>query len=255
MRLYLSERLSLSLVTLSIILSAPTISLSQPAQVSKLIPRGVRWERIYTKQGITIMRAERADSDLPLLKGQGTLNINLYDLMAVVEDAPRHVQWVPRMEVSEIFERPDSFHLKCYVQFNFPWPASDRDSVLQIEVIRVWAPQHEVWISFQRAEDPRYPVRSGVVRVPRSRGYTRLRWISPKRTEVMYVIDSDPGGHLPRWLVRWLSQDLPFKVIKALERQVSGTQGRYNAFLKRWDPRRSPQRDAPLQFTLPGVRR
>lgn len=224
------------------------------AQTSLLeLEREVKWEKLFTKSGITLFSATRADSNLPLLKGAATLPLNLYEIMAVVEDAKRHPEWVYRMSASKIFDRFDPFHLKAYVQFDFPWPASDRDSVLKVEVKRVWTPHHEVWISFERITDSRYPTKSGSVRVAQSRGYTRLRWRSPTRTDVVYVIDSDPGGRLPHWLVRWLSRDLPFKVIIALKKRVFATRGEYDVFLNRWDPRRTRQSDAPTTYSLKGV--
>ena len=233
-------------------MSAPQV---HAEQVTHSMGKNAQWKKIFTKNGITLYSAERKGASLPLLKGQAILEHNLYDIMAVVEDAKRHPQWVYRMRESKIFRRPDPFHLSAYVQFDFPWPASDRDSVLKVDVKRVWTPHHEVLISFKRIKDRGYPPRKGIVRIVESRGYTRLRWISPQRTDVIYVIDSDPGGNLPKWLVRWLAKNLPYKVITALRRRVSSTRGQYQAFKDRWDPRRSPQEDAPSQFVLPGVQR
>ena len=217
------------------------------------IAQNSKWKKIFTKKGITLFSAQRKGSSLPLLKGETILHHNLYEIMAVVEDAKKHPNWVYRMTESTIFERPDPFHLKAYVRFDFPWPSYDRDSVLQVDVKRIWAPHHEAWISFEDITDNRHPQKLGIVRIPRSQGYTRLRWLSPHRTHVVYVIDSDPGGNLPHWLVKWISRDLPYKIITALKQRVTLTRGAYEHFLDRWDPRRKLQSDAPAQFTLPGV--
>ena len=217
------------------------------------VAKQAKWRKLFTQNGVTLFCADRDGVSLPLLKGQGLLNHNLYELMAIVEDAKRHTEWVKRMKKSVIFTRPDPFHLKSYIQLDFPWPAYDRDSVLEVEVQRKWMPHHEVWILFKRITDPRYPERKDLVRVVQSRGYTRLRWISPTQTEITYVIDSDPGGNLPRWLVRWISKKLPYTIIMALRKRVVSVRGQYERFLDRWDPRRTHQDDAPAQFTLPGV--
>jgi hypothetical protein len=66
------------------------------------------------------------------------------------------------------------------------------------------------------------------------------------------MIDTDPGGSLPKWLVGWLSQNLPFKIITSLKRRVKKMNGQYQDFVNRWDPRMSQQEDAPQSFTLPG---
>ena len=223
------------------------------SEIKKMQFPKVRWKKLTTQKGITVFQGQRSDSVLPLLKGQGQLNLNLYEIMAVVEDAKQHPKWVYRMSHSIIFERPDPFNLKAYVRFDFPWPASNRDSVLQVQVVRSWVPHHEVWIYFHKITHPKYPQNDECVRVIQSRGYTRLRWISPTQTEVIYLIDSDPGGDLPKWLVRWIAKDLPLKVILSLNQRVKNTRGKYELFLNRWDPRRTPQTDAPSHYILPGV--
>ena len=143
--------------------------LAQPMSTQMTFPR-VKWEKITTHKGIHVFQGDRSNSPLPLLKGQTQLPLNLYEIMAVVEDAKKHPSWVYRMGSSTIFERPDPFHLKAYVRFDFPWPSSDRDAVLNIEVIRKWTPHHEVWVYFQKITHPRYPESDECVRAKQSRG-------------------------------------------------------------------------------------
>jgi len=213
----------------------------------------LRWETLYTKHGITVSAGHRVGSDLPVLKGVGVLPVNLYHLLAIVEDVKRHNEWVYRVARAEIVERPNPFKLRAYMRFDFPWPASDRDGIVNVNVKRTWSPHHEIGISFKRTVDRRKPVYEGVVRVPWSRGGTTLRWLTPTSTRVEYLIDTDPGGMLPKWLVRWISQDLPLKILNGLRRQVKKTVNDYDPFLNAWDPRRTRQPDSPETFSLPGV--
>jgi hypothetical protein len=139
------------------------------------------------------------------------------------------------------------------MRFDFPWPAWDRDGVVKVRVERKWSPFHEVWVRFQRTVNRKRPEVGGVLRVPRSTGFTRLRWVGPHRTQVIYQIDTDPGGKLPRWLVRWIAKDLPAKILAGLRKQVKKTIADYNGFLKVWDPRKTWQDDSPATFSLPGT--
>ena len=213
----------------------------------------VRWEELYTTNGITVSAGHRAESDLPILRGEGILDVNLYRLLAIVEDVRRHHEWVYRVDFSTIMARPDPFHMRAYIRFDFPWPASDRDGIIDVTVKRRWAPHHEILVQFGRVTDSRRPPMDDVVRVPRSAGSTRLRWLSPDKTHVIYELDSDPGGRLPRWLIRWISKDLPSKILRGLKRQVKRTAQDYDTFLQQWDPRQSWQIDSPSSFELLGV--
>ena len=138
----------------------------------------IRWEPLYTTEGITVSAGHRAGAELPMLKGVGVLEVNLYHLLAIVEDVRRHTEWVYRVAESEIVVRPTPLRLRAYLRFDFPWPASDRDGIVNVNVKRSWTPHHESRISFARTVDRRKPPLDGVVRV-RSRGHTVLRWISP----------------------------------------------------------------------------
>ena len=65
--------------------------------------------------------------------------------------------------------------------------------------------------------------------------YAHLRYLGPSSTEVDYRLDLDPGGSVPKWVVRWLVKRLPLKTIRRLRRQISKTRGGYDAFLNRHD--------------------
>ncbi|MEE2788516.1 MAG: START domain-containing protein [Myxococcota bacterium] len=241
------ERMCLGILRPTILLGFFCLTTHADSQTS------IRWEKLYTTNGITVSAGHRTISDLPILRGEGVMNVNVYRLLAIVEDVKRHHEWVSRVDHSTIMDRPDPFHMRAYVRFDFPWPASDRDGIIDVTVKRVWAPHHEIMVQFGRVSDRRRPPLDGVVRVPRSLGFTRLRWLNPRQTHVIYQLDSDPGGRLPRWLIRWIAKDLPSKILRGLKRQVQRTARDYDEFLRRWDPRLSWQPDSPPSFELSGV--
>jgi hypothetical protein len=197
------------------------------------------WRHLYTKDGVRVEARDLPGRDLPQLRGVGVLPFNLYEILAVLDDVPNHRTWVERLERSVVLRRPSPMSLWMYVRFDFPWPTQDRDSVLHVGVTRTLAPKHEAVLRTERATDPNRPPVDGVVRVPRSVAEARLRYLDPMRTHVTYLVDIDPGGSLPRWLVRMLQEDLPLKILRGLKRRIVKTRGRYDAFLARWDPARA----------------
>ena len=210
------------------------------------------WRHLYTRRGIRVEAQDVPGRDLPRLRGTGVLPANLYELLAVLDDVPNHRTWVPRLHRSVALRRPSPLELWMYVRFRFPWPASDRDSVLHVQVSRTLTPHlHEIVLKSERAELPGRPPIDGVVRVPRSRGEARLRYLGPQQTMLTYLVDIDPGGSLPRFLVRILQEDLPMQIVEGLDRRISETPGRYEDFRDRWDPLRAttttgqPQRPQP----------
>jgi len=67
--------------------------------------------------------------------------------------------------------------------------------------------------------------------MPRLAGYYHLEVI-----DAGHQVDADPGGLLPDWLVKLTSRKLPIETLVGLRRQVAKTRGKYEAFLKRYDP-------------------
>jgi len=221
--------------------------------LSSALAFGAGWRRLYSKEGVTVSAKDRPGSDLPILRGVGVLPTNLYQLLAIIDDVPRHKEWVYRLQTSVLLSRPDPLHARAYMRFGFPWPTSDRDGIVDVVVRRKWKPHHELWITFKSAVDKRRPPLKGVVRVPRTIGFTRLRWLDPNHTHIIYEIDTDPAGNLPRWLVRWISKDLPLRIVRGLRKQLRRKRRSYTKFLRIWDPRLRAQPDAPPGFPLPGV--
>ena len=86
----------------------------------------------------------------------------------------------------------------------------------------------------------------GVVRMPRLRGFYRLRVADRGHTDVVYQVDADPGGSLPKWVARVATREIPQKTHQGMLRQVLATRGQYDEELDRM--RREFERDAPPEL-------
>ncbi|PCH50201.1 MAG: hypothetical protein COC22_05960, partial [Flavobacteriaceae bacterium] len=63
-------------------------------------------------------------------------------------------------------------------------------------------------------------VARGVVRMVRLKGSYLLTPSPNGGTDVVYSLDSNPGGKIPGWLVKQASKDLPYKTLKNLRERV-----------------------------------
>ena len=188
------------------------------------------WEKVFEDDGILVESSLAPGKTLPTFRATGVLKYNLYELLAVLDDVPRHIEWMVRMSTSETIEKLSDFDRVIYNRFDVPWPASDRDSVMQVlaDLDRV---NHFVKLRFLRIPHPLRPEIEGVIRIPYLRSEAVLKALGPNRTEVSYLLDIDPGGSLPSWLVEWVVERIPYQVLKKLRRQIVKTQGKYGAFI------------------------
>lgn len=207
------------------------------------------WTLIDREDGIAVAEREVAGRDLPMMRAVGIIDASIYELVAVLRDSGRRREWMHRCIESRLIERLGEFESVVYNRTDAPWPLSDRDVVVKTTFYTV--EPHQAYIAaFESTRSAAVPRLDDVVRMPKLEGHYRLERISERRTRVEYVINADPGGWLPRWLVKRASRELPLLTLKNLRRQLRRTRGAYDAILDRWDPSR---RRAGLEAPTPPI--
>jgi hypothetical protein len=196
------------------------------------------WQHLTTEQGIEISQRKIPGQHLPVFRGVGVIEANLYEIMAVISDFDNLPQWMHKCIEARLLRREGELITYSYSRTDAPWPVRDRYVVLRSEAVLV-APGKEVHVYFRSVEsEPAEPVR-GAVRMRHIEGHYKLHTLAPGQTRIEYQVSSDPGGMLPVWIVERTSQDFPLHTLLNLRRQVIRTRGSYEEFLDRWDPARS----------------
>ena len=197
------------------------------------------WEQILVDDGIRVSTRQIEGRELPAFKGVGVVNAPMVDVLAVLTDTPRRVEWVHKCSDSRLLEEVTEKNRVIYSRTKAPWPVSDRDVVVRTRSSVNWE-KKEIMIRFK--EDRSYPFSKleGVVRIPRIEGFYRLQALGENKTRVTYQIDAEPGGSLPAWLAELTSRKIPYETIMGLRSQVKKTQasGVYRAKIAEWEARR-----------------
>ena len=191
------------------------------------------WNVVAEKDGIRVLAREVAGRDLPTFRGEGTIDANIYDVMAVISDISRHKEWVERCSDARLLRKENERTYVVYQRTDAPWPVADRDAVVR-SVASVDLKRMEVTIRFSAIRTPLMGRVDGVVRMENLRGEYRLRAEGRARTRIEYEVDADPGGRLPRWIARLATKRLPIYTIRNLRAQVARTRGWYQGRVQRW---------------------
>jgi len=101
---------------------------------------------------------------------------------------------------ARLIERQDANHYTFYVAYDFPWPVSDRDAVIQV-VNRYDLDKGRVIADLRAVSHPRLPRRKDRLRITDLRSQFVIEYISRERTGVVYTSRADPTGHIPTFLV------------------------------------------------------
>jgi hypothetical protein len=195
------------------------------------------WQPVASEDGIEVSALEVPGRALPKFRGVGIMDANLYEILAVIRDTDQHTRWMHNCSEARLLHRESDTVSYSYNRTNAPWPVSDRDVVVRAEIVVV-EPGLEVRVVFRSVGDDLVPPVRGSVRMPHLEGHYKLEALGGGRTRVEYQVDADPGGRLPSWLARRTTRELPLHTLRNLRRRVVETRGRYEAFLKRWDPSR-----------------
>ena len=174
---------------------------------------------VREENGITVEEEGASERTLPILTGTTTMKAPPEQVAAWIGATHTYVDWMHNCEEARRIRQEDDV-VVGYNRVGSPWPVSDRDVVLRST--RTDFEDGGIRIEFRSTTDENVPVVRGVVRMPRLVGSYDLRPVEAG-TQVVYTVDSDPGGSLPAWLVRRASKELPyFTLSKLRERAESG---------------------------------
>jgi hypothetical protein len=176
------------------------------------------WHTIRDDDGITSWERKRAGEALSAFRARVVMHVDVWRLLAVLEDVDRACEWTAHCEEMRRIRRLGARDMLVYAQMNAPWPVHDRDVVTHVSV-RYGAPG-ELHVSIRDVRDSRIPERKNVVRLPRMRAFYRFRELGPRRTDVEYELEIDPGGTLPDWLKALISRNFAHDTLARLRGRV-----------------------------------
>lgn len=183
------------------------------------LPAAAEREVVREEDGITVEEEAAPGRTLPVLTGTTTMTAPPAQIAAWIGATHTYVDWMHNCEEAREVKGADGI-VYGYNRIGSPWPVSDRDVVLRSR--RSDLADGTIRIEFLSTSDVEVPIPSGAVRMAHLAGSYDLKPVEGG-TEVIYTVDSDPGGSLPTWLVRQAGKDLPYHTLKNLrERAESG---------------------------------
>lgn len=195
------------------------------------------WKQDAVEKGVVVTTKTETGRNLPIFRGVATVDGGAYEILAVLDDISRFTEWMADCTAARIVKGLGELDRIEYNRVAAPWPVADRDVTIR-SWIEVSAAKGDIMARFSSVSVPEAKPVAGVVRMPRLQGFYHLEPIDAGHTKVTYQVDADPGGLLPDWLVKLTSRKLPIDTLVKLKQQVAKTRGKYDAFLKKYDPSR-----------------
>jgi START domain len=176
------------------------------------------WVLKKDKDGIKISTRPSSHSKFNAIKVEMDLPGNIYQLVGILTDIPKYTEWCYSIKQSVVVKKPGTSSLIYYSEINTPWPATNRDLYSFVE-ISIDSSLHTLKVVSLGKKDYR-PVNKNLVRIPYSRAVWDVTTISIKAIRLTYILEVDPGGSVPAWIMNLFATKAPFETFENLKHQM-----------------------------------
>jgi len=176
------------------------------------------WQLKQDKEGIKVYTRLMDNSPLKAVKTVCTINASLSVLTAVLLDIKNTTDWVYATKKITVLKQISLTELFYYSEINIPWPVNNRDFIVLLSVTQ--DPKTKV-VSVIGYNKPDYiPPYKNIVRIQRSFSKWLITPLQNGLVKIEYILEADPGGSVPAWLINLFATKGPFETFKQLREQV-----------------------------------
>lgn len=184
------------------------------------------WQLIKDEDAIQVYSGKLQGTRIKSAKGEVTIAASLDEILAVLENIQLLPRWLYKCKSAKTIKQVDIVERYDYIYSDMPWPSWDRDVIVR-SVFQQNPDTKVVTVSFD-TNPTMVALKQRVVRVKQMTGRMVLtpqtkklaNNQSAKSTKVIYEVNADPGGKIPKWLVNDMISDFPFYSLKNLRALV-----------------------------------
>jgi hypothetical protein len=176
------------------------------------------WSLKLDKDGIKVYTKDLENSPFKAVKTVCTVDASLSRLTAVLLDINSSKDWVYATKVCTILKQPYPWELFYYSEVTIPWPVNNRDFIVRLKVSQ--DPKTKV-VTVDGENQPKYlPEKKSIVRIQNCYSKWTITPQSKEQVKIEYVLQVDPGGMVPAWLINMFATKGPYESFKNLRLQV-----------------------------------
>lgn len=166
--------------------------------------------KVYTRPIVNSkIKAIKVVCNLPVIPSQ---------LLAAILDIRTCNEWVYHSKQNVMIRQISPLDFIYYSEVEVPWPVENRDYVVHIQAEQ--DPKTKV-ITVNSPCIPGYVAeKSGVVRISHSVGKWTITPLSNKMVRAEYVLEVDPLGTIPAWLINLFATKGPMETFEKLKIHV-----------------------------------
>ncbi|MBS1600420.1 MAG: hypothetical protein JST75_19480 [Bacteroidetes bacterium] len=176
------------------------------------------WELRKERNGIKIYNRHSDVSRMDDIKVELDLPGNIYQVADILIDVEKYPQWAYATKLCELIKKVSKQEFIYYSEVEVPWPATNRDFYANFKLTFDSAAR-SFNLNSTGMKDYR-PAKKNLVRVPLSKGQWNVTTISDKKIHLIYILQLDPGGSVPTWVLNLFSTKGPMETFENLKKKM-----------------------------------
>ena len=173
------------------------------------------WKLSRETDGIRVFESDLTNSSFKRIKVECVLDGSYDKLAQVLSDVDHHKDWIYNNEKARLLKKVKADDFYYYSETHMPWPISNRDAVTHMKIIRDTLDR---FLDVVETGEPGYiPENSGIVRIPRLYINWHVTMPYKNKLSIVYILEVEPGGSLPAWIVNMFVDKGPFESFKKLQ--------------------------------------
>jgi hypothetical protein len=177
------------------------------------------WVFQKEKDGIKISNRHTEKSSFNDVRVELDLPGTIDQLAGILEDIPRYPDWAYATRKSILIKELGPGKLIYYSEIDVPWPASDRYFYANFELTKNET-DHSMQVVSVNLPDYT-PIPKDLLKINFSRGSWNVTTLARNRIHVDYILQLDPGGSLPAWVINLFSSSGPLETFENIKKKMT----------------------------------
>ncbi len=176
------------------------------------------WLLVKEQDGIKMYNRPSANSKFNDIKIETDFVGTLLQMEAILANVEKYTEWAYATKASILIKKISQTEFIYYSVVDVPWPATDRDYYAHCKITLDSATHTLKVVS---ASIKNYlPEKKNIVRIPLSTGTWNITAIANKKVHIEYILELDPGGSVPPWLLNLFSTKGPMETFQNLKQKM-----------------------------------
>jgi hypothetical protein len=177
------------------------------------------WALDKEKDGIKISSRHAEASQFNDIRVELDLSGTVEQLAGILLDVNHYKDWSYATKKSILIKHLGPGKLIYYTEIEVPWPATNRCFYANFDMKENTA-AHSVQVISENLPDYG-SVSSDLMKVPFTKGVWNITTISKEKIHVDYVLELNPGGSLPAWVLNLFSTKGPLETFENIKKKMA----------------------------------